>query len=125
MAYGAVIVGGIQASIGIIQLLLYKMKTPEQKAAHHAKIDVRTIVQSMAVVAGADGEIDDSEVETIREVCRKLIGSEIDEKSISQISRSIARNEESVDDWLAKVVAQMTPRRCQDSTQSVCFGCDR
>ncbi len=108
VAYGAVIVGGLQAAVGIIQMLVYKLKSPEARARHHAKVDVRTIVQCMAVVAGADGEIDANEIATIRDICVKLTNSDIDEKTINKIARSIARNEDSVDDWLARIVGQMT-----------------
>jgi tellurite resistance protein len=45
--------------------------------------ELRVLLQSMIVVAAADGHLDDSEAKLIRDVYRRLVGSDLDGRELA------------------------------------------
>lgn len=83
--WGAVLFGGIQFVWGVLQWLMYQMKSPEKKAVHHLKVDVRVLLRSMLAVAAADGRLDEGEVLMINTVSSSLLGEEVGELRIREL----------------------------------------
>lgn len=86
---GAILFGGLQFAWGALQWVGYQMKSPQGKASHHLKVDVRVLLRSMIAVAAADGRLDDGEIIMINEISASLLGEEIGEKTIRNIFDAI------------------------------------
>jgi len=109
LAWGAILVGAIQFVVGLGQFLIYQSKSPEKKADHHAKVDIRVLLRSMIAVASADGKLKDGEVVIIQMVSSHIFGEPIDEDTITKLFDQMKRKDFSLYEELEAVAAQVTP----------------
>lgn len=83
--YGAVIVGIIQFAVGLFQWTAYQAKSPEKRAEHHAKVDIRLLLRSMIAVAASDGKLEEGEAAIIQFVSRAVLGEAVDKDTIRKV----------------------------------------
>ena len=90
--YIALVIGGGQFIIGIIQFLLYSVKSSEKKAQLHDAKGLNCLYRSMVSVAIVDGELAQNEVELIQSIFRKVTGSEVTSDEIASAAVAIGKN---------------------------------
>ncbi|ADN77422.1 hypothetical protein Fbal_3223 [Ferrimonas balearica DSM 9799] len=75
--YVVLIIGAISLLKGLFELLVYAFKSKEKKAEHHAHLGLKTVYQSMLLVAMADGKLDQSELVTMADIFQQLTAQNI------------------------------------------------
>ena len=100
VAYGAVVVGGIQLIIGLIQYLNYIIKGPEGKARAHANATLTATLQAMIATSIADGKVSKKEIATIADVYRQIFGGTLVAKWIKDTAHSMLSREFDIYDAL-------------------------
>ena len=86
---GIILVGIVQFAIGLWQYSSYRMKSPEDKALHHAKIETRALVRSMVAMAAADGKLDKEEIKTVTQVYERLTGKPLEPALVIKITETM------------------------------------
>lgn len=85
--WGAILVGFLQFTWGLIQWSMFKFKSEDKKRFHYAKKELRALIRSLVAMASADGKVSDVEILTIQNACINMIDIEIDKKSILNIAK--------------------------------------
>lgn len=105
---GLILVGLLQSAIGLAQNLAYRMKSPEDKARHRAKIELRALVRAMVAMATADGTLDDKEISMIVGIYRDLIGHPLERSLVVKISETMQVPHFSIHDDLGLTQAEIS-----------------
>jgi tellurite resistance protein len=108
VAYGAILVGGIQLVVGIGQFLIFNLQSPERKQLHFAKIEIRALVRSMIAIASADQVLQNSEIEMIISLVQRTVGLNLDEPTIRGIADGMLKKGYSLHDDLKSTQAQIS-----------------
>jgi len=93
VTYGAIAVGGIQFLVGLFQYLGYQMKGEEGKQEVHAEASLRAILRAMMATAAADGEIEDSEVDSIATIYEQIFGATLEENWIRENAEQMLKDD--------------------------------
>ena len=75
LAYGAIVIGGVQFVYGLYQYAKDQSRSPEDKADDRTVTGLRAMYQAMIGVATADGVLEEAEVAAIAEIFTQLTGS--------------------------------------------------
>lgn len=108
VAYGAVLVGGVQLAIGAGQFALFHLRSPEGKQLHFAKIELRALVRSMIAMASADGKLDPSEVGMIAGLYERFVGGTLDNQTITRVANDMMKGDHSIHDELKSTQSQIS-----------------
>ena len=100
LAYGAILVGGLQFLVGLFQFAVSNLKSPRRRARDRAENTVKATLQAMLATSIADGQLQDEEVQTIARIYEQLIGGKLDSKTIKDAARSMLVNEFDIVDAL-------------------------
>lgn len=114
--YGAILVGAIQFIVGLFQWLAYQVKSPEGRAVHHAKVDVRLLLRSMIAIAAADGTLDDGEIVLIQIISKALLGGEIEESRIREVFNQM-KGKDYLEE-IASIASEVTPMGAELAVRS-------
>jgi tellurite resistance protein len=89
VAYGAILVGAIQAIWGLLQMAFYALRGKKGRAKHHFRIGTRVIVRSLIAVAAADGKLDESETVMISLIYGWVFGTRFPEPEVRRLYHKI------------------------------------
>src|SRR5580704_15317126 len=92
VAYGAILVGIVQFSVGAAQYIGHASKSPEQKATHSKEVAYRGLFRSLISISIVDGEINNWEIECIEMICQKLHGDQFEREHIRQLAGELKRD---------------------------------
>lgn len=109
VAYGAIIVGGLQFVMGLFQLLFYALRGSKGREQHHADVGVRVIVRSMIAMAAADGELEPGEVTMIQMITQSMFGTPLSEDDISKAYEEFPAGGFGVLEEIGRVSGQLKP----------------
>lgn len=121
VTYGAVLVGGYQFLAGLFQLISYNFKSPEGKAKAQAQASVTAILQAMLATSIADGEIHDSEVQTVATIYKKLFGATVDPAWLKQTAAEMLQNKFNVEEALSDKRSLIDPDLRPMVLKAACF----
>lgn len=85
LAKAAILVGFLITLIRLHRAVRAFLYPPQQAKAHQGEIEMRLLIQSMGIIARADGKINKHEIETIREIHARIFGINLDETEVNQI----------------------------------------
>jgi tellurite resistance protein len=71
--YAVVMAGVALIVVGMVQRVRYERLSPEAKRGREAEASIITLLRCMALVANADGRIDERELRLITAVCRRVL----------------------------------------------------
>lgn len=91
VTWGAIVIGGIQFIVGLVQYLGYQAKGTEGKQKVHAEASVRAILRAMMATAAADGVIEDAEVESIAAIYERVFGASPEKEWIKETSEKMLK----------------------------------
>lgn len=117
--YGAIGFGALNFLIGAFQFASYTLKSPEARAQDDAVLGVRLLVNAMASVSLADGEVEESELATISAIVLELTGQYMAPAAIEELTADIRKSEtvisSVIDDHFARLptgFAELIVRGC-------------
>lgn len=106
VAYGAILVGGLQFLAGAFEWLRHAISSKESKATHHAGVDINVLLRSMVATAAADDSLADNEIAIIQMVCRQVTGAELDPDTVKNVFEEMKGHDFA--DELGRIRSQVT-----------------
>ncbi len=85
ISWGAILVGALALLGGIGQRIGNLMAPPSSSKLSRGQAEIRALIQSMGVVAVADGKIRNREVAAIGDIHEQVLGLQISEEEIREI----------------------------------------
>jgi uncharacterized tellurite resistance protein B-like protein len=92
VAYGAILVGLVQFSVGAVQYTVHASRSLEQRAKHSKQAAYNGLVRSLIAMSIVDGEINDWEIECIEMIYQKLYGDQFERKRIRKLAGDFKRD---------------------------------
>jgi|GEM_PF-2186868 len=109
VTYGAIIIGAVQFIGGLFQYVSYQSKGKEGKQAVQAEASARTILRAMMATAAADGEIEESELDSIASIYAQIFGSELDNDWIKDNVQEMLDNDFEIYSAITEEMSMLDP----------------
>lgn len=91
--YGAIGFGALNFVIGAFQFASYTLKSPEARAQDDTILGLRLLINAMASISLADGEVEESELATISAIVLELTGQYMAPAAIEQLTTDIRKSD--------------------------------
>jgi len=85
IAWAAIIIGAFLLIYGIHRFVSNFLNPPVNVDIQHGPTEIRLLIQSMGVVARADGKVEDKEIETIEAIHARMLGIRINPVEVDEI----------------------------------------
>lgn len=109
VAYGAILVGGIQFIAGLFQYISHERQSPIDRLLPLATLELKALLRTMIASAESDGPLNDDKIQLIKAVLQRMTGKDdFSSFRIRDVSQAMERDGTKTSKYLAQVQSDLS-----------------